>query len=74
MDPLQRRMAASRRRSLATVKRTIDIVKSVIRQNRQLAGYPGHQESAEKRIRDGNDELSRLEDERRNLERSLPPD
>jgi hypothetical protein len=59
---------ASRKRSLATVRRTIRKVEYVIAANRDLArDYPDHRESAQQRIREGEGELAALREEERKL-------
>jgi hypothetical protein len=70
MDPAEQRIDASRRRSLARVRRAIATVRRVIRQNRQLAEeHPTHRASAERRIREGHEELAAMGAEERKLER-----
>jgi len=46
----------------------VEIVRRVVRQNEVLADVPGHRDSAERRIREGEVELERLDDEIRWLE------
>jgi len=68
-------LEASRRRSLATVRRTIGKVEHVIAASRELAmEHPSHRESAEQRIREGEAELATLHEEERTLvEDPYPP-
>jgi hypothetical protein len=68
-------LEASRKRSLATVRRTMRKVENVIAMSRDLArDHPDHRESAEQRIREGEGELRTLREEERKLtEDPFPP-
>lgn len=64
----------SRRRSLATVRRTIRTVERTIAANRSLAEeHPERRGTAEQRIVDGEAELVELREEERRLVESGPP-
>jgi hypothetical protein len=59
---------SSRRRSLEHVRNAIRIVRRVIAENRTLGRrFPDHRESAERRIREGEQELETLADEEKTL-------
>lgn len=68
MNDVTERIRASRLRALATVRRSIAIVRRTIQQNRALAEHPDHRESAEQRIREGADELEMLAEQEARLE------
>lgn len=55
---MNERIAASRARALATLKRTHDAIERVIEDNELLRTFPGHEESAEARIKQGKQELA----------------
>jgi hypothetical protein len=71
---VQARTRGARRRALATLRRTVGLVRAVIRQNRLLAQAPGHEASAGRRIREGEVELERLTEEIRVLEAEVERD
>ena len=67
-------LEASRKRSLATVRRTIRKVETVIAANHDLArDHPQHRVSAEQRIAEGHGELATLRAEERKLAEELLP-
>ena len=75
MPTVRERIAASRRRSLATVRRTIATVQRVISANRWIADrYPDHRDSAERRVREGEQELTQLESEEAALQDAVRRD
>ena len=57
------RVTSSRRRALETVRRTTELVLLVIRQNKELATHPGHEQSAARRVAEGEQELRVLADQ-----------
>ena len=57
------RITASRDRALATLRRTQDAIKRVIEVNERLREFPGHEDSAEARIAEGEQELAQTEAE-----------
>lgn len=66
-------LEASRKRSLATVRRTIRKVEHVIAANVELAReHPDRRASAEQRIQEGHLELATLHDEERKLAEGQP--
>lgn len=68
-------LEASRKRSLATVRRAIKKVEKVVAANHELAReFPERRESAEQRIAEGRGELEMLREEERQLvEGPYPP-
>jgi hypothetical protein len=67
-DPIR----ASRRRSIATLRRTLEILQRVVGANRRLMDEPAHRATAEKRVSDGEEEILRAESELGSLEGSEP--
>ena len=57
----------------ASLHRTIRTLTNVIADNRKLEQIPGHEESAQRRIRDGEQELARAKDELARLDRGEWP-
>lgn len=66
---------ASHRRALASIRRALATVRRVIAVNRRIAAeFPDHRESAEKRVREGEDEIIRLESEQGAMESTIAED
>ena len=60
---MDERVKASHDRALATLRRTQDAIRRVIEGNERLREFPGHEESAEARIAEGEQELAQTEAE-----------
>jgi hypothetical protein len=67
-------LEASRKRSLATVRRTLKKVAKVIAANRELArDHPDRRDTAEARILEGEMELAMLHEQERKLAEPTEP-
>ena len=70
---MDERIAESRARALATLRRTQDMIRNVIADNEHLREFPGHEEAAAARIAEGKEELARTEAEIAAIEAGEPP-
>jgi hypothetical protein len=68
------RIAASRARALATLRRTQAVIRRVIAANETLREFPGHEDTADARIAEGEQELARAEAEIAAIEAADPPE
>lgn len=66
------RLTDARRRSIDTLRRTRAILDDVIATNRTLREFPGHEESADRRIREAEAEIDTVEAQIESLEKERP--